>query len=1165
MPTLTAYTLAVLGNQTADAAFENLHTRGTHGKFARKLALKDVLKLDGRIPLERGETFHGSAFIEGTDNNLMPLALTHTTRGPELRIATGILDEDKGKWAGRNFGNTALLDEQGIGRLRASVDEMRGAGTAGLTRYDDLVKRSDALDVRIRDLRRKQYPSLDKEDIKELDALDRRVERKTVDLKYAIESQHDQTIKELDPAARAQWDRDQAEIDRLENASKDAFSRYMDSVNADAEDQSLWDQNVQLEHAADQAREKQAEHAAVALESGPKRGLGIPFRTQRIRERAVKRGNLERELWIEGRDREHLTGTPVPLSGEDQALLSSLEAEHSRIDQEISDLGDSGVVAQGVIPGDWNDLAYEVRISDQVTEDGSAVAEYDFDIKPHDAVNWHFNENETKTELTPATLKQLADLLDTDGNQTADARFEQLHHRGAHGRFGAGIDEQGGYDPYPPPDREDYDSDEEYQQAVRDYPANLAQDEAEWKALVLADYRKIPQPPTASLTLAEAARLSEETQRLLTAPPVAAADGQTAAALHEFCRTPLHPGPCEGWKLAQAAGRDHTIRHDDLVAERRARKRTAKPKMPMAAAAAVSSSEIPAPDGAGVQHEPLPIPDHVPAPPGVVAARERQANIDHARNRADLLAELEEVALLNEAPPDVIVHRAEQTARRLGITDAPEFAPVLEAARSGDPDRIQAAIDTAAGKLGLHKLDEGRMVPYDRSRHKNLGSGGRPGQMMHVVRPGYAATLPGGERVQLEKTVVEEATPQEVIAERARISPAAIAAGSAPVKGRLKPSEILARARAARGGQTASVDEVNLYRQGMPNLTGFTLAEFGKLTGEALADFNKKHARGHGGKFGHGTGPAPSPAPAKKATRKAKAAATPGTPAVKAPRKAKAPAAKPKIDLSWLDDDPDWAEAEVVPVEPSGPMATTDQLKAGLKSGIKERQDLSGGQQSHTERVTFSDGTKGVHKKAGAVQEIGQASRVRSGQDQTDADELAGLVAKAFGVTVPHMVRVPRKKDTAVHSLVDGRSGIEMIFDPPPGWDQRDIPKTDDGIRLGFLDMVIENQDRHEGNWMIDRDGKLVAIDHGHAFEPSYFGAIAHTNGFNQHFVDRTGKWNKKNPMSKQDIAVAKTRLEALKPEFDRLGRADWHSRMMDRLAMIGNTAKGTKNLLDAA
>ena len=334
------------------------------------------------------------------------------------------------------------------------------------------------------------------------------------------------------------------------------------------------------------------------------------------------------------------------------------------------------------------------------------------------------------------------------------------------------FDEAGGYDPYPPPDREDYDSDEEYQQAVRDYPANLAEDEAEWKALVLEDYRKIPKAPTASLTLPEAAQLSEETQRLLTAPPVGAADAQTAAALHEFCRTPLHPGPCEGWKLAQAAGRDHTVRHDDLVAERRGRKRTAKPKTPKPAAAV--SSEIQAPDGAGVQHESLPIPDHVPAPPGVVAARERQANIDHARARADLLAELEEVALLNEAPPDVITHRAEQTARRLGIADAPELAPVLEAARSGDPDRIQTAIATAAAGLGLHKLDDGRMVPYDRSRHKNLGSGGRPGQMMHVVRPGYAATLPGGERVQLEKTVVEEATPQEVMAERARLSPAAI-------------------------------------------------------------------------------------------------------------------------------------------------------------------------------------------------------------------------------------------------------------------------------------------------------------------------------------------------------------------------------------------------------
>ena len=575
MPTLTDYTLALLGTQTADAAFENLHTRGTHGKFARKLALKDVLKLDGRIPLERGETFHGSAFID-SDENLMPLALTHTVKGPELRIATGILHEDKTKWAGRNFGNTALLDDQGIGRLRAATDEMRAAGEAGLTRYDDLVKRSDALDVRIRDLRRKQYPNLDKQDAEELDALDRRVEHTTYLLKSAIESQHDQTISELDPAARAQWDRDQAEIDRLENASKDA---------------------------------------------------------------------------------------------------------------------------------------------------------YDFDIKPHDAVDWTFNQNESKTELTPATLKQLADLLDTEGDQTA-------------------------------------------------------------------------------------------------------------AALHEFCRTPLHPGPCEGWKLAQAAGRDHTVRHDDLVAEKRARKRVAKPKTLKSAAPAAVSSEIPAPNGAGVQHEPLPIPDHVPVPPGVAAARERQANIDHARARADLLAELEEVAVLNEAPPDVIVHRAEQTARRLGIADAPELAPVLEAARSGDPDQIQQAIAAAAAKLGLHRLDEGRMVPYDRSRHKNLGTGGRPGQMMHVVRPGYAATLPGGERVQLEKTVVEEATPQEVIAERARIAPAAIA--TPPVKGRLKPSEILARAR-AQGSQTASVDEVNLYRQGMPNLTGFTLAEFGKLTGEALADFNKKH------------------------------------------------------------------------------------------------------------------------------------------------------------------------------------------------------------------------------------------------------------------------------------------------------------------------------------
>lgn len=71
---------------------------------------------------------------------------------------------------------------------------------------------------------------------------------------------------------------------------------------------------------------------------------------------------------------------------------------------------------------------------------------------------------------------------------------------------------------------------------------------------------------------------------------VLAAGAQTAAygGLHEFCRNPLHPGPCKGWKQAKAAGRDSTVAHPDLAPQRRprAKKKSLSPSV---------GKEVPAP------------------------------------------------------------------------------------------------------------------------------------------------------------------------------------------------------------------------------------------------------------------------------------------------------------------------------------------------------------------------------------------------------------------------------------------------------------------------------------------------------------------------------------------------------------------------------------------
>jgi hypothetical protein len=115
----------------------------------------------------------------------------------------------------------------------------------------------------------------------------------------------------------------------------------------------------------------------------------------------------------------------------------------------------------------------------------------------------------------------------------------------------------------------------------------------------------------------------------------------------------------------------------------------------------------------------------------VTAARQRQAQIDEARKAADLIAEFEE-RRNNGEPPEVTERALRALARRIGMDEA-----VAE-------DALQNPDDFAA-IFGLERTSgpAGSVEPYDPKKHKALGKV-RPGQMVTVVRPSYAARIVGG-------------------------------------------------------------------------------------------------------------------------------------------------------------------------------------------------------------------------------------------------------------------------------------------------------------------------------------------------------------------------------------------------------------------------------------
>jgi hypothetical protein len=212
-----------------------------------------------------------------------------------------------------------------------------------------------------------------------------------------------------------------------------------------------------------------------------------------------------------------------------------------------------------------------------------------------------------------------------------------------------------------------------------------------------------------------------------------------------------------------------------------------------------------------------------------------------------------------------------------------------------------------------------------------------------------------------------------------------------------------------------------------------------------------------------------------------------------------------------------------------------------------DRVDLSGAQ-GLTEAVTLPDGSRFVVKTARA-NELAAA-------DTVDREELAALVADAVGVRAPVVHRVG--PDKFYMDWIEGEpgAGSNRLQGAVAEWRE-----SDSGRLLGLMDTITGNPDRHGSNWILAPDGTVAGVDHGFAFS-----GAPNPRQFAGHFTteapDGSVVLAAANDMSPADLAAIRPRLEALRPEFDRLGHGDWHDEMLSMLDQVSARATGTRNRL---
>lgn len=219
--------------------------------------------------------------------------------------------------------------------------------------------------------------------------------------------------------------------------------------------------------------------------------------------------------------------------------------------------------------------------------------------------------------------------------------------------------------------------------------------------------------------------------------------------------------------------------------------------------------------------------------------------------------------------------------------------------------------------------------------------------------------------------------------------------------------------------------------------------------------------------------------------------------------------------------------------------------------GIRKKTNLGGGIQARTNLVTFADGSKGVRKEFPGWSQY-------SAKDQADAEELSYRVSDAIGGT--GAVPTIRLNDyTVMMDHVDGQTAQRWLMDN--GIDVHASPLTSltadpmlqgvfggpRGTRIGILDSITYNEDRHALNFMM-KDDIPVPIDQSSTFGIPGGGW---TGPFHQLLQDKVhGQMQVLQP---DEIKAIDTRLRAqeLAARFNELGKSEWYDVMLKRWDLL--------------
>jgi len=240
-----------------------------------------------------------------------------------------------------------------------------------------------------------------------------------------------------------------------------------------------------------------------------------------------------------------------------------------------------------------------------------------------------------------------------------------------------------------------------------------------------------------------------------------------------------------------------------------------------------------------------------------------------------------------------------------------------------------------------------------------------------------------------------------------------------------------------------------------------------------------------------------------------------------------------------------------------GPLANTVK---GSKAGTTNWTKLTGGQSSDTRLGVLADGRKVVNKRPPSWGDVAD------NKHQADAEQLVARMAHRLGIKTAAVYR--DAVDRVYVEYIEGKVIAELGETVGARLTQEAYMTSLEGRRLGLLDVLTGQSDRNSGNMIIAEDGSLVGIDHGAGWLDHVLGNPPGPRGVGG-ISEAKPTWNYvregkdgphwiDNDLSQNDIAEIRRRLQAMRPDFELVGRGDWLDYSLGQLDQLAGHARGT-------